>query len=97
MLNLSSNSVKNKLLQDNLYSLRSLNTPMAGKILARWLLGIGVLFIIILFLPWQQNIHGTGQVTALSPSNRPQTAGRFNERRGRGVHAQHTVSVHRAG
>ncbi len=73
MLNLSSNSVKNKLLQDNLYSLRSLNTPMAGKILARWLLGIGVLFIIILFLPWQQNIHGTGQVTALSPSNRPQT------------------------
>jgi len=46
---------------------------MAGKILARWLMGIGVLFLIILFLPWQQNIHGTGQVTALSPSNRPQT------------------------
>ena len=73
MLNLSTNSVKNKLPQDSLYSLRSLNTPMAGKILARWLLGIGLLFIGILFLPWQQNIHGTGQVTALSPSNRPQT------------------------
>jgi len=73
MLNLSTNSIKNKFPQDNLYSLRSLNTPMAGKILARWLLGIGVLFLIILFLPWQQNIHGTGQVTALSPSNRPQT------------------------
>ncbi|HNV27549.1 MAG TPA: HlyD family efflux transporter periplasmic adaptor subunit [Cyclobacteriaceae bacterium] len=73
MLNLSTNSIKNKFTQDNLYSLRSLNTPMAGKILARWLMGIGVLFLIILFLPWQQNIHGTGQVTALSPSNRPQT------------------------
>ena len=72
MLNLSTNSVKD-IPQDNLYSLRSLNTPMAGKILARWLLGIGLLFIAILFLPWQQNIHGTGQVTALSPSNRPQT------------------------
>ena len=72
MLNLSTNSVKD-IPQDNLYSLRSLNTPMAGKILARWLLGIGLLFIGILFLPWQQNIHGTGQVTALSPSNRPQT------------------------
>ncbi|NOT74889.1 MAG: HlyD family efflux transporter periplasmic adaptor subunit [Cyclobacteriaceae bacterium] len=59
--------------QDQLYSLRSLNTPMAGKILARWLLGMGLVFILILFLPWQQNIHGTGQVTALSPSNRPQT------------------------
>lgn len=73
MLNLSTNSIKNKFTQDNLYSLRSLNTPMAGKILARWLMGIGALFLIILFLPWQQNIHGTGQVTALSPSNRPQT------------------------
>lgn len=73
MLNLSTNSIKNKFTQDNLYSLRSLNTPMAGKILARWLMGIGILFLIILFLPWQQNIHGTGQVTALSPSNRPQT------------------------
>ena len=73
MLNLSTNSVKNKLPHDNLYSLRSLNTPMAGKILARWLLGMGIFFLIILFLPWQQNIHGTGQVTALSPSNRPQT------------------------
>ncbi len=73
MLNLSSDPAKNKLLQDNLYSLRSLNTPKAGKILARWLLAIGLLFIIILFLPWQQNIHGIGQVTALSPRNRPQT------------------------
>src|SRR5688500_9668775 len=73
MLNLSSNSVKNKILHDNLYSLRALNTPMAGKILARWILAIGIVFFIVLFLPWQQNIHGTGQVTALSPSNRPQT------------------------
>lgn len=73
MLNLSSESVENKIPQDSLYSLRSLNTPMAGKILARWLFGIGILFLVVLFLPWQQNIHGTGQVTALSPSNRPQT------------------------
>ncbi len=36
-------------------------------------MAIGLLFIIILFLPWQQNIHGIGQVTALSPKNRPQT------------------------
>lgn len=59
--------------QDRLYSLRSLDTPQAGKILARWLLGIGVLFLIVLFLPWQQNIRGSGKVTALDPSNRPQT------------------------
>ena len=73
MLNISSHSIESKIPHDKLYSLRSLNTPMAGKILARWLLAIGLLFLVILFLPWQQNIHGTGQVTALSPSNRPQT------------------------
>lgn len=59
--------------QDRLYSLRSLDTPKTGKLLARWLLGIGLLFFIVLFLPWQQNIRGKGKVTALSPRNRPQT------------------------
>ncbi|MFM8849073.1 MAG: HlyD family secretion protein, partial [Cytophagales bacterium] len=59
--------------QEKLYSLRSLDTPLAGKILARWLMGIGIVFLVILFLPWQQNIRGSGKVTALSPSNRPQT------------------------
>jgi len=73
MLKISSRSVEKMMPQDRLYSLRSLNTPMAGKILARWLMGIGVIFIIVLFLPWQQNIRGNGKVTALNPANRPQT------------------------
>jgi multidrug resistance efflux pump len=73
MLKISSQSVEKMMPQDRLYSLRSLDTPMAGKILVRWLLGLGLLFLIILFLPWQQNIRGKGKVTALSPGNRPQT------------------------
>lgn len=73
MLNISKNSVQKKMPQEKLYALRSLDTPLAGKILARWLMAIGVLFLIVLFLPWQQNIRGAGKVTALSPSNRPQT------------------------
>lgn len=73
MLNISKNSVEKKMPQEKLYSLRSLDTPLAGKILARWLMGIGIVFLVILFLPWQQNIRGSGKVTALSPSNRPQT------------------------
>jgi multidrug resistance efflux pump len=73
MLKISSQSVEKMIPQDRLYSLRSLNTPMAGKILAGWLLGIGILFFIVLLLPWQQNIRGNGRVTALSPGNRPQT------------------------
>jgi multidrug resistance efflux pump len=73
MLKISSSSVEKMMPQDRLYSLRSLDTPMAGKILVRWLLGLGLIFIIVLFLPWQQNIRGKGKVTALSPGNRPQT------------------------
>lgn len=73
MLNISSESVKDKMPQEKLYSLRSLETPLAGKLLARWLVGMLLLFFLILFLPWQQNIRGKGKVTALSPSNRAQT------------------------
>jgi multidrug resistance efflux pump len=72
-MKISSQSVEKMMPQDRLYSLRSLDTPMAGKILARWLLGLGILIVIVMFLPWQQNIRGTGKVTALSPANRPQT------------------------
>jgi adhesin transport system membrane fusion protein len=28
--------------------------------------------VLIMFLPWQQNVQGTGTITALSPSDRPQ-------------------------
>ena len=73
MLKLSSQHIDKVMLQDKLYSLRALKTPQAGKILAKWLFVLGLIFIIFLFLPWQQNIRGTGKVTALSPMNRPQT------------------------
>lgn len=73
MLGISKNKVKDSVPQERLYSLRALQTPNAGKTLARWLLLIGILLFVLLFLPWQQNIHGSGAVTALSPANRPQT------------------------
>jgi multidrug resistance efflux pump len=73
MLRLSSHHIDKMIPQEKLYSLRALKTPKAGKILARWLMGLGAAFIIFLFLPWQQNIRGAGKVTALNPMNRPQT------------------------
>jgi multidrug resistance efflux pump len=73
MLNLSRNSIQQIIPQEKLYTLRALKTPQAGKTLAWWLMGILILFVIILFLPWQQNIRGRGKVTALNPVNRPQT------------------------
>lgn len=73
MLKLSSHSIDKMIPQEKLYSLRALKAPRAGKLLARWLLILGIIFVIFLFLPWQQNIRGNGKVTALNPMNRPQT------------------------
>lgn len=62
-----------KLPIDQLLTLKTLKTPSEGKVLARWLVGIGFVFFLGLFLPWQQNIRGVGKVTAFSMKNRPQT------------------------
>lgn len=43
------------------------------RFLGRLMIGIAVLFIIILLLPWRQTISGRGTVTALRPEDRPQT------------------------
>jgi multidrug resistance efflux pump len=34
---------------------------------------IGVVFLIVMFLPWTQNVRGRGFVTTLNPENRPQS------------------------
>lgn len=73
MLKISDHKIEENIPHDRLYSLKALRTPNAGKTLAKWMLGFGVTFFIVLFLPWQQNIRGRGSVTALSPANRPQT------------------------
>ncbi|MFN9329174.1 MAG: biotin/lipoyl-binding protein, partial [Cyclobacteriaceae bacterium] len=84
---------------DRLYSLKTLKAPKTGKTVAKWLTGIGIVFFAVLFLPWQQNIRGRGLVTALDPTNRPQTvetaiAGRivkWHIREGQYVHRGDTL------
>lgn len=38
-----------------------------------WLLSLLVIFLVLLILPWQQNIQTKGKVTTIDPSDRPQT------------------------
>ena len=45
----------------------------ARVILVRILIGSSILFLIILFLPWTQNVQSRGTVTSMNPSMRPQT------------------------
>lgn len=54
-------------------AVKNLSNRPHYKILNKIILGVSILGIIILFLPWTQNISGTGAVTTLKPDQRPQT------------------------
>lgn len=73
MLNITNNKIDDELADLQLYSLKTLKTPQLSIYLARVLMVTTALAIISLFLPWQQNIRGSGKLTALNPANRPQT------------------------
>jgi membrane fusion protein, adhesin transport system len=73
MLNISKHSVDKQVRENyELHSLETLHTPRSAVILQRWFLIIGAVLLGTLFLPWQQNIDGKGDVSALTPKDRPQ-------------------------
>lgn len=59
-------------LTEQFYSLRLVQTSASLKRVAIWLEVIFGFFVVFLFLPWTQNIRGSGRVIALNPSERPQ-------------------------
>lgn len=73
MLNISENN-KTPLQPLEKYStVKNLALRPHYKILNRIIFGVSILGFIILFLPWTQNISGSGAVTTLKPNQRPQT------------------------
>ncbi|MEA5139513.1 HlyD family secretion protein [Arcicella rigui] len=73
MLNLSKQSTSKQINEQfELYSLNTLHTPRSAVILKRWLMVIGIILIAVLFLPWQQNVTGKGDISAFTPKDRPQ-------------------------
>jgi len=73
MLNLSKQSVTNKVKAMELSSLNRVDLPN-GQYLFRWWLFIGVIMVIILcFMPWTQNFRAKGTVTAFGAADRPQS------------------------
>jgi len=54
-------------------AIRETELPRFLRYLARWILVLFLLLIVALgFLPWQQNVRGTGRVTAYAPLERQQ-------------------------
>ena len=74
MLNLSNESVAETVWREKpRASQHELLNPKRGRWLGRTLLVMGLVFVVILFLPWRQTIEGSGSLTALTPQDRPQT------------------------
>ena len=73
MLNVSNNNrIDNKKLE-RFSSIQLLSKEKHYKILNKILMGFVIFAAIFLFLPWTQNISGSGAVTTLKPNQRPQT------------------------
>ncbi len=73
MLNISHNRVNNRLDLSEYKSGKDIFSKTYYKQFNKILLSVAIFIIIVLFLPWTQNITGQGSVTTLKPSQRPQT------------------------
>lgn len=73
MLNISSNSIGEFVKKENFLSLRYVEKLHSGRVLLRLLLSLSIFSLIVMFIPWTQNIRANGSVTTMRPGERPQT------------------------
>ena len=73
MLNISSNFNSHKNQLEKLKTIQQLSSRPHYKILNKIIITVSIIGLIALFLPWTQNISGSGSVTTLKPNQRPQT------------------------
>ncbi|WP_136481942.1 HlyD family secretion protein [Cognatitamlana onchidii] len=72
MLNISHNQLNKTIDLSKFKSGKNLMEKVYYQYFNRFLLAFAIILIIILFLPWTQNITGQGLVTTLKPNQRPQ-------------------------
>lgn len=72
MLNISNNNQITENIEQ-FSTVKNLSNRPHYKVLNKIIFGVSLLGFIILFLPWTQNISGSGAVTTLKPGQRPQT------------------------
>jgi multidrug resistance efflux pump len=73
MLNISTNPLNKKVDLSDYDSSKRVFDKSYYKYFNRFLGAFAIIGVIILFLPWTQNITGRGNVTTLTPDQRPQT------------------------
>lgn len=72
MLNISQNSVSDKIDITSYSAWKNLEKRAVAKGLIRTIIILLIILIISMFLPWTQNIRSKGYVTTLRPEQRPQ-------------------------
>jgi multidrug resistance efflux pump len=73
MLNISNNKLNTKVDLSSYKSVKKVFHKRHFKHFNRFLLAFAIVMFIIMFLPWTQNINSRGNVTTLTPDQRPQT------------------------
>ena len=73
MLNISDNYTKKLESLETYKTVKALNNRPHYKVLNKVIVGTCIFAVLFLFVPWTQNISGTGSVTTLKPNQRPQT------------------------
>ena len=72
MLNISNNSISSKI-DTNAYSaLKEVESKVTRKVLLRIIKWSVLILFIVAVLPWTQNVRSYGQITTLTPGQRPQ-------------------------
>lgn len=73
MLNISENEISTKVHRSRYGSYALVVNQNGRQKVLRWMLGLALLGLVILFLPWTQTVNSYGRVTALRPDQRPQS------------------------
>ncbi len=73
MLNISKNSIGDSINKNHYSALHQVELKSSGKVLIRWLSVFFFIALLVMFLPWTQNIRAKGKVTTIRPDQRPQT------------------------
>ena len=73
MLNISPNSIRKNINNTQYRSFAVVDSRPAMRLLPKLILFLFIPVVVVLLLPWTQNIRAFGSVTALRPDQRPQT------------------------
>ena len=73
MLNISNEKITQQIAEENLSTLIAVEQKNSSRVLRKILSYAILISIIILFLPWTQNIKTAGRVSTLKPNQKPQT------------------------